>query len=190
MVNKKEISREDLASFMERLSSRPELFDQFSKILDLSDPSGAGAGLDINVMEGFLRPEIREAGRVAAKEFAEQTEARASEELKASGQVQQREKNLIFYTTYGAVSVTERIWRSRASSYIRVLPGLLGIGHRGYTLELQRAMTDFGLDHSFATATQKIAEHYGFDIPKSPFANTRLETQSASAHWRKFSANR
>lgn len=28
-------------------------------------------------------------------------------------------------------------------------------------------MTDFGLDHSFATATQKIAEHYGFDIPKS-----------------------
>lgn len=92
MVNKKEISREDLASFMECLSSRPELFEQFSKILDLSDPSGAGAGLDINVMEGFLRPEIREAGRVAAKEFAEQTEARASEELKAGGEVQQREK--------------------------------------------------------------------------------------------------
>jgi hypothetical protein len=57
---------------------------------------------------------------------------------------------------------------------MRVLPGLLGIGHRGYTLELQRAMTDFGLDHSFATATQKIAEHYGFDIPKSPLRKYTL----------------
>ena len=38
---------------------------------------------------------------------------------------------------------------------------------RGYTRELQRAMTDFGLDHSFASAAGKLLEHYGIELPVS-----------------------
>jgi hypothetical protein len=43
----------------------------------------------------------------------------------------------------------------------------LGVSPRGYTRELQRAITDFGLDHSFASAAGKLLEHYGIELPIS-----------------------
>lgn len=61
----------------------------------------------------------------------------------------------------------ERIWRSADASYLRVLPALLGVTHRGYTGQLQRVMTDFGLDQSFAAAVGKLREHYGIEVPVS-----------------------
>jgi hypothetical protein len=36
---------------------------------------------------------------------------------------------------------------------------------RGYSLPLQRVMTDFGADHSFVEATKKVREHYGVEVP-------------------------
>ena len=41
------------------------------------------------------------------------------------------------------------------------------IGHREYSLPLQRALTDFGADHSFVVASQKMQEHYGVELPAS-----------------------
>jgi hypothetical protein len=36
---------------------------------------------------------------------------------------------------------------------------------RGYSRPLQRAMADFGADHSFLQAIKKVREHYGVEIP-------------------------
>lgn len=41
------------------------------------------------------------------------------------------------------------------------------IGAREYSRPLQRALTDFGADHSFAEAAKKMREHYGVDLPAS-----------------------
>jgi len=41
------------------------------------------------------------------------------------------------------------------------------IGSREYSLPLQRALTDFGADHSFAKAAKKMREHYGIELPAS-----------------------
>jgi len=41
------------------------------------------------------------------------------------------------------------------------------VSARGYSLPLQRALTDFGADHSFVEATQKMREHYGVELPAS-----------------------
>lgn len=82
-----------------------------------------------------------------------------------------RKKTLNFYSLYGLVEVSERIWRTPQKSYLRRLPSALSITHRGYTQPLQRVLTDFGLDHSFATATAKVKEHHGFDIPVSSLRN-------------------
>lgn len=38
---------------------------------------------------------------------------------------------------------------------------------RGYSLGLQRAITDFGADDAFGDAPQKLKEHYGIDVPVS-----------------------
>lgn len=36
---------------------------------------------------------------------------------------------------------------------------------RGTSRRLQRALTDFGADHAFATAVKKVQEHYGVSVP-------------------------
>jgi hypothetical protein len=38
---------------------------------------------------------------------------------------------------------------------------------RGYSLGLQRILTDFGADHSFAQASAKVKEHYCIEVPAS-----------------------
>jgi hypothetical protein len=38
---------------------------------------------------------------------------------------------------------------------------------RGYSLGLQRILTDFGADHSFAQASTKVKEHYRIEVPIS-----------------------
>ena len=41
------------------------------------------------------------------------------------------------------------------------------ISNREYSLPLQRALTDFGADDSFAKAVKKMREHYGIELPAS-----------------------
>lgn len=41
---------------------------------------------------------------------------------------------------------------------------------RGYSLRLQRVVTDFGADMAFARAVEKIEEHYGITLPVSAIA--------------------
>ena len=38
---------------------------------------------------------------------------------------------------------------------------------RGYSLRLQRAITDFGADDAFEEACKKLKEHYGIEAPIS-----------------------
>ena len=40
-----------------------------------------------------------------------------------------------------------------------------GVSHRGYSGRLQRVLTDFGAESSFAQAAQRIKEHYGIEVP-------------------------
>lgn len=40
-----------------------------------------------------------------------------------------------------------------------------GVYNRGYSQRLQRAVVDFGAEHSFAKAADRIREHYGIDVP-------------------------
>lgn len=64
----------------------------------------------------------------------------------------------------------ESLWRSRESSYLRVLPNALGVHSRRCSLPLQRAVSDFGLEDSFEKAAKRIVEHYGFELPLSAVA--------------------
>jgi len=49
---------------------------------------------------------------------------------------------------------------------------------RGYSLGLQRVLTDFGADHSFAQAAAKVKEHYLIELPISA---ARRHTQKHAA---------
>lgn len=92
MANPKELTPEQLQSFIERLSNHPELYEQFRRILDLSDPAAGGHGLDVNRMERMLRPEIRKTGKVAISEFARQVECESASVAREQGMVQREKK--------------------------------------------------------------------------------------------------
>ena len=71
--------------------------------------------------------------------------------------------------------VKERIWRSASQSYVRPLPKRLGVTPRGRSRRLQRVLTDFGCEHSFARASERVREHYGFEMGASAIRTTTLE---------------
>jgi len=73
------------------------------------------------------------------------------------------------------VSVRDRIWRSQHQSYLRPLPGRLGVTPRGRSRRLERVLTDFGSEHSFARAAGSVLEHYGFAIGVSAVRTATLE---------------
>ena len=72
------------------------------------------------------------------------------------------------------VTVSERLWRSQSQRYLRPLPGRLGVTPRGRSRRLERVLTDFGCEHSFARAADSVLEHYGFEIGVSAVRDATL----------------
>ena len=68
----------------------------------------------------------------------------------------------------------ERIWRHATSRYLRVFAPTAGISPRGKSRRLQRAVTDFGIEHSFAAGCKRLKEHYGFELNPSAVRTTTL----------------
>ena len=69
----------------------------------------------------------------------------------------------------------DRIWRSATQSYVRPLAKRLGVSARGHSRRLERVLTDFGCEHSFAKAAESVQEHYGFEIGASAVRAATLE---------------
>jgi hypothetical protein len=61
----------------------------------------------------------------------------------------------------------QRLRRGRRGAQVRPFCQAAKISSREYSLPLQRALTDFGADHSFAEASKKVREHYGVELPAS-----------------------
>ena len=75
---------------------------------------------------------------------------------------------------FGLVKVVERVWRTDAKSYLRLLPEGIGVSPRGRSVRLERALTDFGCEHSFGQAAARVMEHYGFEIGSSAVREATL----------------
>jgi len=72
------------------------------------------------------------------------------------------------------VSVTERVWKTGEQKYLRLLPERIGVSPRGRSKRLERVLTDFGGEHSFRHASERVMEHYGFEINASAVRNATL----------------
>lgn len=84
-------------------------------------------------------------------------------------------KTLKWQCVFGLVQVRDGIWRSATKSYVRRLPKRLGVSPRGHSRRLERVLTDFGCEHSFAKAAESVQEHYGFEIGASAVRAVTLE---------------
>ena len=68
----------------------------------------------------------------------------------------------------------------RRGAQVRAFCQQAKISSREYSLPLQRALTDFGADHSFGKAAQKMREHYGVEVPTSGARSCTLAHAKAS----------
>jgi hypothetical protein len=77
-------------------------------------------------------------------------------------------KKLLIHTLFGSFSVEEQtIWDHRQEKEIRPVVRACAIHSHGYSIRLERALTDFGSDVPFAKVPSKMKEHYGIDVPTS-----------------------
>lgn len=89
-------------------------------------------------------------------------------------------KKLHWQTRFGLIQIHEQTYRYRRSKkLLRPFSAAAEVVCRGYSLGLQRVLTDFGADHSFAQAIAKVKEHYLIEVPASA---ARLYTQKHAAH--------
>lgn len=72
------------------------------------------------------------------------------------------------------MSVRDQVWRTARQTYLRPLPQCLGVSARAKSRRLQRVLTDFGCEHSFAKAAQSVREHYGFEMGPSAVRQATL----------------
>jgi hypothetical protein len=87
---------------------------------------------------------------------------------------------------FGLVLVRDQVWRGAGQKYMRPFPARLGVSARGKSRRLQRALADFGCEHSFARAAQSVQEHYGFELGASAVRQATLaHAQRAQARLEK-----
>lgn len=167
---------------LEKLRSRPELMERFEAILELTESEG-GKLRTADEVEDLLVEEVRRLGNRAMHDWAGGAEQRAAEELRqgVSGARLRKKKALTWWCVFGAISVCERIWRAPGRSYLRPFTSRVGVSARGKSRRLQRALSDFGAEHSFAQSCQRLKEHYGFELGASAVRDTTLQHASRAA---------
>ena len=74
----------------------------------------------------------------------------------------------MWHSTYGDIIVLEqRLRDGRNGPQVRAFCQRAKVKQKGYSLPLQRALTDFGAEESFVGAAKKVREHYGIELPAS-----------------------
>jgi hypothetical protein len=76
---------------------------------------------------------------------------------------------------YGEICVEETILRTATIHWLRPFAHRAGVYCRSKSAGLQRALCDFGIEHSFASGNQRLREHYGFALNASAFRQSTLE---------------
>ncbi len=78
------------------------------------------------------------------------------------------EKKLYWYTSFGRIEISEQVFKQgKGKALIRPFSQSAAVECRGYSVPLQRIITDFGSDVAFGRITKKLKEHYGISVPIS-----------------------
>lgn len=109
---------------------------------------------------------LRQIGHHTVELVYAELSRRVTEEAEAQGLTVQRRPLVTFAVLFGCVQVESPYLWSRGAA-ARPVKEQLGITHGGRTPAVERALTDFGSEESFAQAATRFAEHYGWEIGRS-----------------------
>lgn len=151
-------------------ADKPHLRQRLLEISDLIEALVA-QGCTAHEAEARAIEPVRKLGNGILTEWAEKSESAAVAQARAEDpqlQPYRKKELLTWHSTYGEVRVLEqRLRQGRRGTQVRPFCAQAKVSARAYSLPLQRVLTDFGADHSFVEATQKVREHYGIELPAS-----------------------
>jgi hypothetical protein len=74
------------------------------------------------------------------------------------------------------VQLVEQLLRlGRRGAELRPFCSSAGVRNRGYSQRLQRVLVDFGAEHSFAKAAERVREHYSIEVPAEAIRQYTLQ---------------
>jgi len=149
-------------------------------ILEREDGLVAGARL----LDGDLRPLLVQLGLL----IVEMVFARLSRQLVAAcredGFTVEERKTITVPTIYGEATVAAPYLRDRATGRTaRPVVRQMGLRHRQRTLAMERALTDFGAEVSFARAAAWFEEHYHVAVEPSTLQRVTKHHARAMEAW-------
>jgi len=142
---------------------------------------------DRDVFEQEVRQFTRQLGQVSLQVWAKvKTEqALAQARFCSCGQRRQVHQHQSFWwlSTFGPVETEVPELRcAKGHGRDRPFQRLTGVGCRGKSMALQRVLTDFGAEKSFAQASEQLWEHYGVALHRSSIRQVvRRQAQRAEA---------
>jgi hypothetical protein len=85
------------------------------------------------------------------------------------------EKKLYWYSRFGSIEILEQRFiqfrQEQRSQIVRPFQNTAEVHCRGYSIPLQRVITDFGADVPFGQIPKKLIEHHGISVPISSAQN-------------------
>lgn len=151
----------------ERLEKHPHLKSRVESLLNIVENKDCNLE-KANEAEKRVIEELRKMGGELLTDWALNLEEKKVEELvtKNDNLSKHGKKNIFWYTTYGEVRIQERAFLQEGK-LLRPFSYAADVKCRTYSMPLQRVITDFGADDSFAKANNKLMEHYGITVPLS-----------------------
>lgn len=171
------------ASLEQRLILRPDLRRRIEAILDVAERD-ATSGCTADEAEAHVIEQVRALGHELLQGWAaEATQAATQRVLAAQARaVRHGTKKLHWHSTFGRVEVKEpQVRVGRPGRLVRPFCEQARVRPRGYSTRLQRALTDFGAEDSFAKAVERLEEHYGVAVPVSSARRITLAHGEAMA---------
>ncbi len=109
---------------------------------------------------------LRAVGREAIQVLFATLAERVTEEAKREGYRVERRPKIRVEVLFGAIEL-QSPYVYRSGGGIRPVTERLGVKHGTRTPAVERALTDFGAEESFAHAAERFHEHYGWEIGAS-----------------------
>lgn len=150
-----------------RLNAHPCFCKRVESLLNIIEDTHGNADT-ADAAEQLVIEELRNMGNETLVDWATSKEKEKSKELQEyePSVMGHGEKKVWWHTTYGKVAIYETLFLWGKTT-IRPFCWSADVTTRGYSIPLQRRITDFGADNAFGKISDKLEEHYGIRIPTS-----------------------
>ena len=154
-------------SLEERLNKHPQLKTRVEALLNVVENAENNIE-NVNVAEQRVIEEVRQIGQEVLEYWAIQQADQITNEFQKAHPFAKKhgQKKLHWHSTFGKIELKEQLFLTEG--YLqRPFSQKASIHCRGYSIPLQRVITDFGADNPFGKVENKLKEHYGISLPTS-----------------------